>query len=57
MVNTAAYIRDGVSSKLYVENVTGESSLPTQYDKSIYYLFHTTDSGWNFSDFTCGPLS
>jgi hypothetical protein len=52
MVNTAAYIRDGVSGKQYVENVVGESSLPTQYDKSIYYLFHTTDSGWNFSEFT-----
>lgn len=50
-VNTHAYISQKVANKPYIEEVSGESDLSTNYDKSIYYLYHTTNKGWNFSDF------
>lgn len=51
-VNESAYIKQGVSSTKYVENITSINSLQTNYDKSIYYLYTTTDKGFNFSEFT-----
>lgn len=50
-VNTHAYISQSVANKPYIEEVSGESDLSTNYDKSIYYLYHTTNKGWDFSDF------